>query len=111
MTKTINVGDRAVVFKATASTITRYSSQFNRDVFADINTAQKEAKDGKFTTTSLISILNLAFIMAKQADNSIPDNPEDWLDTFDVFPVEEVLPQVAELWAESMGATIAQKKA
>lgn len=40
---------------------------------------------------------NIAFIMAKHADPSIPDTPEEWLDNFNTFSIYQVLPQLIEL--------------
>ena len=41
---------------------------------------------------------NIAFIMAKHADASIPDTPEEWMDQFNTFSIYQVLPQLIELW-------------
>jgi len=35
---------------------------------------------------------NIAFIMAKHADASIPDTPEEWLDQFNTFSMYTVRP-------------------
>ena len=42
---------------------------------------------------------NIAYVMAKHADPSIPDNPEDWLDEFNTFSIYQVLSKLIELWA------------
>lgn len=110
MVKTINVGGRAVVFKATASTLTRYSAQYGRDILKDFDSANKELLKGSLCADSLVTLFNLAHIMAKQADPTITNDPDEWLDTFDTFPINEVLPQIANLWIESMGASVEQKK-
>ena len=34
---------------------------------------------------SLEMFENIAYVMAKHADPSIPDNPEEWLDEFNTF--------------------------
>ena len=41
---------------------------------------------------------NIAYVMAKHADPSIPDTPEEWLDGFNTFSIYQVLPQIIELW-------------
>ena len=46
--------------------------------------------------------LHLAYTMAKQADSSIPNDCNDWLDEFSVFPIEEVFPEVIDLWQTSI---------
>jgi hypothetical protein len=52
----------------------------------------------------------LAFIMAKQADDTIPDFLE-WLDSFDTFPFDEIAIPVVTLWQKSSISTSAQKNA
>ena len=44
---------------------------------------------------------NVAYIMAKQADSTIPANPDDWLDQFEMFDIYNVLPELIELWGLS----------
>jgi hypothetical protein len=41
---------------------------------------------------------NIAYVMAKHADSSIPDTPEEWLDEFNTFSIYQVLPSIIELW-------------
>ena len=43
-----------------------------------------------------IVIFNFIWVMAKTADNSIPE-PLTWLDGFESMPLEEILPEVTEL--------------
>lgn len=43
---------------------------------------------------SLEMFENIAYVMAKHADPSIPDNPEDWLDEFNTFSIYQVLPKL-----------------
>ena len=42
--------------------------------------------------------MNIAYIMAWQYDNTIPADPNDWLDQFEMFDIYLVLPQIIELW-------------
>ena len=44
---------------------------------------------------SLEMFENIAYIMAKHADPSIPDSPEEWLDNFSTFSIYQILPQLA----------------
>lgn len=99
MEKTINVGGKAVVFKATASTTRRYRQKFQRDLISDMIRLDNEVNsDGDVSIQSLEMFENIVYIMAKQADDSIPSNPDDWFDEFDMFSIYEVLPQIVELW-------------
>lgn len=54
---------------------------------------------------SLEMFENIAFIMAKHADPSIPDTPEEWLDN-----IYQVLPQLIELWGLNVKTDVESKK-
>ena len=49
------------------------------------------------TSFSLEMFENIAYIMAKHADPTIPDSPEEWLDEFSTFSIYQVLPKIIEL--------------
>ncbi len=53
---------------------------------------------------------NIAYIMAKHADNNIPDNPEDWLDEFNTFSIYQVLPELIKLWGLNVQTQVESKK-
>ena len=93
MERNILINGKEVKFKATASTIIRYRNKFHSDLIADMNTID----------------LNLSYTLAKQADSMIADDPLEWLDTFEIFPIEEVMPQVVELWADSQKLSVEAK--
>ena len=106
MEKTIMIDGRPVPFKATGNTPRLYRTVFRRDIFRDINElakavdkANKEGIDrGSVLDVASLEIFeNVAYIMAKQADSTIP-NIENWLDAFNVFSVYEIMPQIIELW-------------
>ena len=59
---------------------------------------------------SLEMFENIAFIMAKHADASIPNTPEEWLDGFSTFSIYQVLPQLIELWGLNVKTDIEAKK-
>ena len=48
--------------------------------------------------------------MAKHADPSIPDSPEEWLDGFNTFSIYQVLPEIIKLWGLNVQTTVASKK-
>ena len=114
MEKTIQIDGRPVTFKVTGGIFYRYKNQFNREYLADAIELQKFAntktqkkvktKEGKtvlvddydYTKLNLELAYNLAWTMAKTADPSIPD-PQTWLDSFNVFPIAEIIPQLNEL--------------
>ncbi|HDR7449715.1 TPA: hypothetical protein QCX35_005948, partial [Bacillus toyonensis] len=46
---------------------------------------------------------DLTWLFAKTADSSIPD-PMTWLDEFEEFPIEDIMPEIMELVQVTMGA-------
>lgn len=59
---------------------------------------------------SLEMFENIAYVMAKHADKSISDSPEDWLDEFNTFSIYQVLPQLIQLWGLNTQTEIESKK-
>lgn len=106
MEKTIMIDGRPVPFKATGNTPRLYRALFLRDIFSDISklskAIEKATKEGEDRETildvgSLEIFENVAYVMAKQADSSVPEIGS-WLDDFSVFSIYEILPQIIELW-------------
>lgn len=54
---------------------------------------------------------NIAYVMAKHADGSIPDTPEEWLGGFGTFSIYHVLPKLIELWGLNVRTNAETKKA
>lgn len=98
MEKIISVSGKEVGFKATASTTKRYRQKFNRDLFKDIKALIPKMNENDLGTEELECFMNIAYIMAWQYDNTIPNDPDDWLDEFEMFDIYQVLPQIIELW-------------
>ena len=59
---------------------------------------------------SLEMFENIAFVMAKHADASVPNTPKEWLDGFNTFSIYQVLPQLIELWRLNVKTDIESKK-
>lgn len=59
---------------------------------------------------SLEMFENIAYIMAKHADFSIPDSPEEWMDEFSTFSIDQMLPKIIELWWLNVQTTVESKK-
>lgn len=98
MERIISVGNKAVGFKATASTVKRYREKFNKDLFRDIQKLIPSMNKGELVAEDLECFMNIAYIMAWQYEHSIPEDPNDWLDEFEMFDIYIVLPQIIELW-------------
>ena len=82
----IEIDGQMVAFKASAAIPRIYRLKFQRDIYKDLAVLEKSIGDGKEESSnldmfSLEMFENIAFIMAKHADPSIPDTPEEWLDT------------------------------
>ena len=53
---------------------------------------------------------DIAYVMAKAADNSVPDTAEEWLDQFGMMSIWYAFPQIAALWAASQKTNVDLKK-
>ena len=86
-----------------------------RDIYKDLRSLEKSVGDGNEENSdldlfSLEMFENIAYIMAKHADGSIPDTPEEWLDGFNTFSIYQVLPELIELWGLNVQTEIQTKK-
>ena len=113
--KKIEIDGREVAFKASAAIPRIYRLKFQRDIYKDISQLEKSvsaSEEGNSTldTFSLEMFENIAFIMAKHADASIPDTVEEWLDEFNTFSIYQVLPQLIELWGMNIKTDSEAKK-
>ena len=113
--KDIELDGRMVAFKASAAIPRIYRLKFQRDIYKDLAVRGKSIGDGKEQSAnldmfSLEMFENIAFIMAKHADPSIPDTPEEWLDNFNTFSIYQVLPQLIELWGLNVKTDVESKK-
>ena len=113
--KNIEIDGQEVAFKASAAIPRIYRLKFQRDIYKDLAVLEKSIGDGKEESSnldmfSLEMFENIAFIMAKHADPSIPDTTEEWLDNFNTFSIYQVLPQLIELWGLNVKTDVESKK-
>lgn len=53
----------------------------------------------------------LSWVMAKHADpENVPDDPDKWLEQFNVFSIYQILPELMELWGLNMKSQAESKK-
>ena len=102
-------------FKASAAIPRIYRIKFHRDVYKDLATLEKAVEknaeeNSNLDLFSLEMFENIAYIMAKHADPSIPDSPEEWLDNFNTFSIYQVLPKIIELWGLNVQTDVQSKK-
>lgn len=115
MTTKIIIDGKEVPFKASAAIPRIYRIKFHRDIYKDLDTLSKAVGDGNEESShldmfSLEMFENIAYIMAKHADPSIPDTPEEWLDEFSTFSIYQVLPEIIKLWGLNVETQVESKK-
>ena len=125
MERIIKIGEKNVGFKATALTPRLYRHKMGRDMIVDMNKLRKafskaekisknateeEKKDAHLSVMDLEIFENVAWIMAKQYDSSVPDTSDEWLDEFDTFSIYEILPKIITLWKANNSTTSIPKK-
>lgn len=112
--KTIEICGQPVRFCASAATPRLYRLKFKRDIFADMQKLTKEFQERNAGTDLAVESLeifeNVAYIMAFQADRSIPDTIDQWLDQFEMFSIYEVLGELVQLWGDNLFTSANAKK-
>ena len=114
--KNILVDGIEVPFKASAAVPRLYRLKFGRDIYKDFAALQKSVSEGNEDSSgldieSLEVFENIAYIMARHANpESVPDNPDDWLEQFNTFSIYEILPQLIELWGLNIETQVESKK-
>lgn len=121
MDKIIRIDDEDVKFRATARTPRLYRALIGRDMIIDMNKLSKSLKrvkeadengeEASFSSEDLQIFEDTAYIMARHANPDIPQKtPDEWLDTFNMFSIYEVLPDLLILWGENNKTTSTPKK-
>ena len=115
MIKQIEIDGKQVSFKASAAIPRIYRMKFQRDIYKDLKALEKSIGNNSEESSnldmfSLEMFENIAFVMAKHADASIPNTPEEWLEGFNTFSIYQVLPQLIELWGLNVQTDVEAKK-
>ena len=113
--KKIEIDGREVSFKASAAIPRIYRLKFQRDIYKELRALEQsvngsEEGESGLDLFSLELFENIAFVMAKHADGSIPDTAAEWLDGFNTFSIYQVLPQLIELWGLNVQTDVEAKK-
>ncbi len=108
MTGTIQIGDKSITFCGNAATPIRYKQVFRQDLLMSFKGMSPDGLD-----TDLI--LQLAFIMAEQAEgtdfNSVTfDAYVDWLEQFEENDILQAMPDIVNLWMNNSKASVKAKK-
>ena len=115
MMKNIEIDGKQVPFRASAAIPRIYRMRFQRDIYKDLDSLEKaiDSNTEEVSNLDLFSLEmfeNIAYVMAKHADPSIPDTPEEWLDEFNTFSIYQVLPKIIELWGLNVKTDVEAKK-
>lgn len=113
MEKILNIDGRQVKFKSTGAFLLRYKAQFQRDAIKDIYKMQNAIDDNNeisnIDALDLEIFYDLLWTLAKTADKSI-EPPMEWLDSFDEFPLMDIIPEVVGLIFSCMTSSVDSKK-
>lgn len=105
MVKTIKIGNKDVKLNANAATPILYRTKFNRDLMQDL--APMFSEEG----TPYEVYAMLAYIMAQDAGEEVPEDYVDWLRGFDgLFDIVEALEDIMDVWNRSQQKTVTPKK-
>lgn len=115
MKQNIEIDGKQIAFRASAAIPRIYRMKFHRDIYKDLQELEKSIGGNSEDASSLDMFSlemfeNIAYVMAKHADNSIPDSPEEWLDNFNTFSIYQVLPQLIQLWGLNTQTEVESKK-
>lgn len=136
--KVILIDGKEVGFRATALTPRIYRHKMGRDIIRDMNQLKKSydravksqnlkkpgedateqelaeyeeaVKEAQLSVLDLEIFENVAFVMARMHDSSVPETVEKWLDGFGTFSIYEILPEILQLWDLNQETTSKPKK-
>jgi hypothetical protein len=113
MEKILTIDGRQVTFKSTGALLLRYKAQFGRDAIRDImrlyDAVDENGRLKDLSSLDLEVFYNLIWTLAKTADPSIPP-PLEWLDSFDEFPLADILPELSDMIFGCLSSTVQSKK-
>lgn len=116
MDKEVFIDGKQIKFRATARTPRLYRAIIGRDMIQDMNKLmksyeRKQKSEDDLDVIDLQIFEDVAYIMARHANPDMEEKTaDDWLDTFDMFSIYEVLPHILELWAVNTKQTSQAKK-
>ena len=115
ITKKIEIDGKEVLFRASAAIPRLYRIKFRRDIYKDLAQLEKavdqNVEEGSMLDTFSLELFeNIAYMMARHADPTIPDTPEEWLEEFNTFSIYQVLPQIIELWGLNIETEVQNRK-
>lgn len=116
MDREVFIDGKQIKFRATARTPRLYRAIIGRDMIQDMNKLmksyeRKQKSEDDLDVIDLQIFEDVAYAMARHANPDMEEKTADeWLDTFQMFSIYEVLPHIIELWALNTKQTSTPKK-
>ena len=116
VTKKIEIDGQEVEFRASAAVPRMYRIKFGRDIYKDLRQLETSVGENDEDASgldlfSLEMFENIAFIMAKHASpDTVPSEPDEWLEQFNTFSIYQILPQLIELWSLNVQTQVDARK-
>ena len=116
VTKKIEIDGQEVEFRASAAVPRMYRIKFGRDIYKDLRQLETSVGENDEDASgldlfSLEMFENIAFIMAKHANpDTVPSEPDEWLEQFNTFSIYQILPQLIELWGLNVQTEVESRK-
>ena len=116
VTKKIEIDGQEVEFRASAAVPRMYRIKFGRDIYKDLRQLETSVGENDEDASgldlfSLVMFENIAFIMAKHASpDTVPSEPDEWLEQFNTFSIYQILPQLIELWGLNVQTQVDARK-
>lgn len=103
MEKTIKIGDKEILLKATAMNLLIYQEEFGEDIFrAKGSLLDAMGKDGiEFDKIPSLTLLKMLWTMARTGDKSFPPF-SDWVDSLEELPMVELYTENINLFLANM---------
>lgn len=114
MEKILNISGKEVKFKSTGAFLLRYKAQFGRDalgVLLKMEMVMEKLKEGNseaIEALDLAPFFEIIWTLAKTADPTIQP-PMEWLDSFDEFPLAEIIPELQDLLLTTIQSSVKSK--
>lgn len=110
----LKIDGKDVPFKSNGAVAKRYMMQFQRDLLKDIlsmgvanidftNSTDEEKVNWMRENIDFNMFYDIAWVFAKSANPSIPE-PITWLESFDEFPIIEIIEPLQELLVKTIGS-------
>ena len=116
VTKKIEIDGQEVEVRASAAVPRMYRIKFGRDIYKDLRQLETSVGENDEDASgldlfSLEMFENIAFIMAKHASpDTVPSEPDEWLEQFNTFSIYQILPQLIELWGLNVQTQVDARK-